>query len=178
MRRRWVVHCVCVGRVQPVGRRSRASLSPPSTFSLSVALILPHILTLLPPIICALVLVTSPTLLLFCALCLTLVLHYTASPPEPEGGAGCLAGDVVGLHLVRQPAPASCASPGKHQHPALTKHQQLQPGLKPKTLPKAQRILVDQSDVWIPKCMEGSPIQEIFLDCTIFLVASLIQPIC
>ena len=139
LRGRWVVHCVCVGRVQPVGRRSRASLSPPSTFSLSVALILPHILTLLPPIICALVLVTSPTLLLFCALCLTLVLHYTASPPEPEGGTGCLAGDVVGLHLVRQPAPASCTSPGKHQHPALTEHQQLQPGLKPKTLSKTQQ---------------------------------------
>ena len=139
LRGRWVVHCVCVGRVQPVGRRSRASLSPPSTFSLSVALILPHILTLLPPIICALVLVTSPTLLFFCALRLTLVLHYTASPPEPEGGAGCLAGDVVGLHLVRQPAPASCASPGKHQHPALTEHQQLQPGLKPKTLSKTRR---------------------------------------
>ena len=92
---RGVVHSERVAGVQPVGRGSgpgASSLPPPPP----VALVLPDVLALLPPVVRTLVLVAGGARNLFFTDIFTLVLHRAAASPEPDVGAGDPARDGVG----------------------------------------------------------------------------------
>ena len=89
-----VVHSERVAGVQPVGRGSgpgASSLPPPPP----VALVLPHVLALLPPVVRALVLVAGGARNLLFADIFTLILHRAAASAEPDVGAGNTARDGV-----------------------------------------------------------------------------------
>ena len=91
---RGVVHHIGVGGVQPVGGLAGPGAPPPPP--LAIALVLPHVPALLPPVVGALVLVPSLALHLLAAHTITLVLHAAACSPGPHSRTRLSSGDVAG----------------------------------------------------------------------------------